>query len=247
MPEFTRRSAQPRAERRAEATAALALWDLPETQPTEWDETAAGAWPPKAWPPSWPAAVDHDARPLVVFMSSGNAVTAMFTSLLSCKTPLRLVVVTGRQDDVRADLAKVAVPARHAVKLLGFVTQMPTLLSCTDLLVSKSGGLSVAEAAALGVPMVVLDPIPGQEQRNSDVLLEAGAAVKINDLPLLGNKVDAVLAMGGARREAMAKAVSTLAKPNAAFVIADAILNGEVKATRELDESSTPGAKAKDE
>ena len=81
--------------------------------------------------------------------------------------------------------------------------------------------------AALSVPMVVLDPIPGQEQRNADVLLEAGAAVKINDLPLLGVKVDAVLR--GERRAMMAKAIHALAKPNAAFTIADIILDGELR------------------
>ena len=56
------------------------------------------------------------------------------------------------------------------------VTDMPGLMRATDLLVCKSGGLTIAEAAALGVPLLILDPIPGQEQRNADVLLEAGAA-----------------------------------------------------------------------
>lgn len=189
MPSFAAQAALPAEARRAEAAAALALWDLPDARPADW----AAPWPPTSWPPSWPASAS-DPRPLVVFMSSGNAVREMYASLLACHTAIRLVVVTGRQADVRSELAQVAVPARHAVKLLGFVRLMPTLLACTDLLVSKSGGLSVAEAATLGVPMVVLDPIPGQEQRNADVLLEAGAAVKISDLPLLGAKVDAVLA-----------------------------------------------------
>lgn len=242
MPEFARHAAESPAARRSEAIKALAVWDRPETQPATWDPSVSGPWPPASWPPTWPVPLPwpapEDARPIVVFMSSGNAVIEMYESLLGCRTALRLVVVTGRQADIRADLARVPVPARHAVKLLGYVTQMPTLLSCADLLVSKSGGLSVAEAAALSVPMVVLDPIPGQEQRNADVLLEAGAAVKINDLPLLGVKVDAVLR--GERRAMMAKAIHTLAKPNAAFTIADIILDGELQPAFAEDSSMEP-------
>ena len=106
-------------------------------------------------------------------------------------------------------------------------------LGCADLLVSKSAGLSLAEAAALGVPMIVLDPIPGQEQRNADVLLEAGAALKINDLPLIASRVDAVLANGGAKRAAMASAILQLGRPQAAFVVADAVLAQGAKGKRE--------------
>ena len=61
----------------------------------------------------------------------------------------------------------------------------PPLLRLRSASAGKSGGLTIAEAAVAGVPMVVLDPIPGQETRNADVLLNAGAGVKVNDLPLL--------------------------------------------------------------
>ena len=230
-------SIERRATRRADLSRLCAM-DTPATAPADWP--AGRPWPPPSWPPSWPPAAAEDgdepgaeggaeARPIVVFMSSGNAVVHTYEGLLACETPLRLVVVTGRQADVRGELQRLHVPPRHAVKLLGFVTEMASLLRCADLLVSKSGGLSIAEAAALGVPMVVLDPIPGQEQRNADVLLEAGAALKVNDLPLLPRKVDAILADGGAKRVAMAKAMAAIGKPDAAFVVADAVLRGELR------------------
>ena len=60
-------------------------------------------------------------------------------------------------------------------------------------MIGKSGGLTIAEAAALGVPLLILDPIPGQEMRNADIVLEAGAAARVNDLPLLGSRVAAML------------------------------------------------------
>lgn len=48
-----------------------------------------------------------------------------------------------------------------------------------------AGGLTTAEALATGTPMVIVNPIPGQESRNTDMLLEEGVALKINDTPLI--------------------------------------------------------------
>ncbi len=66
-------------------------------------------------------------------------------------------------------------------------------MGCADLVVSKPGGLTTSEILARGVPMVVVNPIPGQESRNSDYLLENGAAVKANHPSLLGPKVSQLL------------------------------------------------------
>jgi len=193
---------------------------------------ALGAWEGSA-PNGWPAA--DDERPVVLYISSGNAVQDIYSYLLQSETPLRLVVCTGRQADVRKSLEAVPIPPRHAVKMLGFVADkpptpggMPTLYRCADLFVGKSGGLAVAEAAALCVPMIVLDPIPGQEQRNADVLLELGAALKVNDFPLLPHRVDECLRESGAKAKAMASAIAKLGRPNAAVEIADAVIRKEV-------------------
>ena len=59
--------------------------------------------------------------------------------------------------------------------LLGFTTEMDELMAAADLYVGKPGGLTTSEALSKGLPMVVINPIPGQEERNSDHLLEAGS------------------------------------------------------------------------
>ena len=71
-----------------------------------------------------------------------QAVGDIYVQLLKTRTPLRLLVCTGRQADVRASLEREPVPPRHAVKMLGFVKDaqptpggMPTLLRCADLFV----------------------------------------------------------------------------------------------------------------
>ena len=65
---------------------------------------------------------------------------------------------------------------------LGFTTDFPELLAASDLVVGKAGGLTVAESTTLGVPMVVFDPIPGQEEYNAEYLERGGAAVWVHTL-----------------------------------------------------------------
>ncbi len=54
-------------------------------------------------------------------------------------------------------------------------------MDAADLVVSKPGGLTMAECLAKGKPVILMDPIPGQEQRNAETLLEAGCAVRAFD------------------------------------------------------------------
>ena len=105
------------------------------------------------------------------------------------------LVVAGRNEQLRCDLA--AQDRRHPTHVLGFVTNMHELMAVSDLLVTKPGGLTTSEALAMGKPLFILNPIPGQEAANSDFSrIERGAAAKVNrveDLPfrlgqLLGSK-----------------------------------------------------------
>ncbi len=77
--------------------------------------------------------------------------------------------------------------------LVGFTTEMDELMTAADLFVGKPGGLTTSEALAKGLPMVVINPIPGQEERNSDHLLEQGAAIRCNNLPALAYKIDSII------------------------------------------------------
>ena len=132
------------------------------------------------------------------------------------------IVVMGRQADVRKKLVACQVPDRHTVELVGFCKEMPKLLAVADLMVGKCGGLTAAENAAMGVPLIILDPIPGQEQRNADALLEAGAALKCNDLPLLTSKLDGVFEQE--KLDRMTEGVGSFAKSKSSFTVADELL-----------------------
>jgi processive 1,2-diacylglycerol beta-glucosyltransferase len=70
---------------------------------------------------------------------------------------------------------------------------MDEYMAAADLLIGKPGGLTTSEALVRGLPMVIVNPIPGQEERNADYLLEEGVAIRGNTLPALAWKLDRLL------------------------------------------------------
>jgi len=164
-----------------------------------------------------------DDRPVILQLSGGfgvGPIEKLFQSLLQVRQPVQLVTITGRNEALKEQLAKVTPPERHRVKVMGFTKEIDELMAAADLVVTKPGGLTTSEVLARGAVMVIVNPIPGQESRNSDYLLENGAAIKVNNAATLAAKVDAVL--GDADRLAGLRAnVRRLARPRAAFDVVD--------------------------
>jgi processive 1,2-diacylglycerol beta-glucosyltransferase len=100
---------------------------------------------------------------------------------------------------------------------------MHEYMAASDLLLGKPGGLTTAEALAMGLVLVIVNPIPGQEERNSDHLLEEGVAIRCNNLPALAYKIDQLLD-DPMRLAAMQENVRRVARPRAAFNILDKLL-----------------------
>jgi len=93
-------------------------------------------------------------------------------------------------------------------------------MAAADLLVGKAGGLTTSEALARVLPMALIEPIPGQEERNADHLLEAGAAIRCNNLPAAPWKI-AKLLDDPARLNKMRDAARAMGRPGAAAAIAE--------------------------
>jgi processive 1,2-diacylglycerol beta-glucosyltransferase len=161
-------------------------------------------------------------RPVLLQMAGGHGVGPMaelYRALLAVEVPIELVVVAGHNAAARQHLEVLQVPPRHRRHILGFTRDMDELMAAADLTVTKPGGLTTSEALARGLPLVIIYPVPGQEDRNSDYLLENGAAIKINHVPTLAFKVNSLLR--DASRLARLKAnARRLGRPRAAFDIA---------------------------
>lgn len=135
--------------------------------------------------------------------------------------PLQVIVVCGKNEKLRQRALEV--PAKHPTRVLGFATNMQELMAIADVILTKPGGLTTSEALALGKPLIILNPIPGQEAANSDFLLEEGAAVKVNCLEDLPFKVTTLLASG--KLVPMSRAARALGRPHAATAVCSAILD----------------------
>jgi processive 1,2-diacylglycerol beta-glucosyltransferase len=138
--------------------------------------------------------------------------------------PAQVVAVCGRNDALKAELAEtvknLAKPSLVSFNLLGFTTEMDEFMTAADLFVGKPGGLTTSEVLSKGLPMVVINPIPGQEERNSDHLLEEGAAIRSNNLPALAYKIDALIDTPGKLAQ-MSERARAMGKPDAAFTVVE--------------------------
>jgi processive 1,2-diacylglycerol beta-glucosyltransferase len=166
--------------------------------------------------------LDHD-RPVILQMAGGfgvGPIEKLYRALLDVEVPLQVLVVTGRNEEVKSQLEAVAVPARHRAQVLGFSRDIDELMACADLVMSKPGGLTTSESLARGAGMVIVNPTPGQEYRNSDFLLENGAAIKVNNIATLPYKINCLLKEPG-KLEQLKQNARRLARPNAAFAVVE--------------------------
>jgi len=162
-------------------------------------------------------------RPIVLQMAGGfgvGPIEQLYRALLEVKPGLEVVVVAGRNEKVKAQLEAIRVPQRHRGKILGFTDQIDELMAVADLVVSKPGGLTTSETLARGAAMVIVNPTPGQESRNSDFLLENGAAIKVNNLATLSHKVTPLLEQPERLAQLKTNA-RKLGRPRAAFDVVE--------------------------
>src|SRR5258705_1222279 len=84
-------------------------------------------------------------------------------------------------------------PAPQRAKMSGFCSRIDEPMAVNDIILSTAGGLTTSEVLARGAAMAIVNPIPGQESRNSDFLLENGAAIKINNAATMPQKLTELL------------------------------------------------------
>ncbi len=166
-----------------------------------------------------------------ILVSAGGfgvgAIEHLITSLLTLQHSAQVIAICGRNEDLKTRLDKLAAGVREnatvTVKPVGYTQEMDELMAASDLALGKPGGLTTSEALAKGLVFVIVNPIPGQEERNSDHLLEAGAAIRCNNLPTMAYKIDRLLG-DPARFAVMQANARGLARPDAAREIVQKLL-----------------------
>mgnify|MGYP006281213107 FL=1 len=145
--------------------------------------------------------------------------TAVVRQLLSLDRDFQAVIVCGRNEEMQDDIVKLVKSRPGDFRVLGYTNEIPELMAASSMILSKPGGMTTAEALSRGLPMMILDPIGGQEERNADVLLEAGAAVKCTEVTLVAHKLRRLLD-DPTRLARMREAARALGRPDAAAEIA---------------------------
>ena len=162
--------------------------------------------------------------PTVILSLGGFGVGRIGTLLDALRTirrPVQILAMCGRNEELKKELDSKS-KSEDIVRIIpvGYTKEMDEYMTASDLIVGKPGGLTTCEALAKGLVFVIVNPIPGQEERNSDHLLENGAAIRSNNPATLGYKIEQLLD-DPARLEEMHQNALAFARPKAAMDIAD--------------------------
>jgi processive 1,2-diacylglycerol beta-glucosyltransferase len=131
-------------------------------------------------------------KPTVLMMSGGagvGGIEVLAERLAALPQDMQIIALAGRNEALLSKLRAIA--NKHPGRLwpMGFTRTIERVMAAADFAITKPGGLTSSECLAMNLPMIVISPIPGQEERNADFLLESGAALKSVDAASLEYKV----------------------------------------------------------
>lgn len=153
------------------------------------------------------------AMPTLLMMSGSMGygdLESEVRTLDALETPFQMLIVCGNNAEAKKKIE--SIPLKKKAVIFGFTDRVDQLMDAADCIVTKPGGLTTSEALAKGLPMIVVNPIPGQEDRNVEFLLNNGAAMCVNDLYSVADLVE-ILFSDAEKLEAMRRSVSVIGKP----------------------------------
>jgi len=156
--------------------------------------------------------------PTVLIMGGGlglGSIEEVLETTDKIDKKLQLIVVAGKNQVLKDELENRVYNSKHNVKVLGFCNNVHELMGCSHLLVSKAGGLTMTEAVTKELPVLVFDPIPGQEVKNAQYFSDIGAAMYLKNLEEIKYAIEELLYENPEKREKMVKCCSVIRKPYA--------------------------------
>jgi processive 1,2-diacylglycerol beta-glucosyltransferase len=173
-----------------------------------------------------------DPSLMTILLSAGGfgvgPVEQVMQSLVKMHTKIQVVAICGRNEDLKNRIHNFSVnlgpDCNVRIIPIGYTTEIDEYMSASDLMLGKPGGLTTSEALAKALPFVIINPIRGQEERNADHLLEEGAAIRCNNLPVLAYKIDRLLS-DPARLNNMRTNAKRLGRPRSACDIVEKLLS----------------------
>jgi processive 1,2-diacylglycerol beta-glucosyltransferase len=142
----------------------------------------------------------------------------LVNSLLNLQADVQIIVMAGKNKSLLDELQKLSSQWPGRLVAMGFTNKVPELMACADLVITKPGGLSTSECLVMGLPMVLINPIPGQEERNASYLLQEGVAQRADDVATLLYRLTQLLAKPE-KLETMKRQASALGRSGAASTL----------------------------
>jgi len=164
--------------------------------------------------------------PVITLIGSGlnpKTVRQMVTGLLEREISGTLFVVAGRNKNLQEQLADLQSSATLKLRMVGFIDYLDDLTAISTLVVTKAGGLIISELMARQTPLLIVDPVPGQEEWNADYVVATGAGVQVRLTEMVPVVVQHLLNTP-AYLEALRAGAGRAGQPQAALDVADAIL-----------------------
>lgn len=165
-------------------------------------------------------------QPLVLLMGGGlgmGGIRQALASMDELKLPLQFVVLAGKNKELQGKLQEETKNLRHAVRVLGYTDRIPELMWAAAMLVTKPGALTVCEALVSETPLLLYEPIPGQEWENAVFLTQRGVALWAKNRQELKDGVTTLLTRPE-QVEKLRKEAEALRRPAAAAAVATAAL-----------------------
>lgn len=166
--------------------------------------------------------IDENLRTFLVMggsMGYGNmAENVRKIDALDTEQDFQLIVVCGNNADMKEDIDRIAKTSRHPMLVTGFVKTIPQMMDASDAIITKPGGLTTSEALAKHLPMIIANPIPGQEERNAEFLLNNGCALATSDTCPIDECLYQLLT-SDVRLSAMRDCIAAIAKPDSAAML----------------------------
>lgn len=157
-----------------------------------------------------------DEKTTVLVMGGGlglGEIEEMITELGNADIELQVLCLSGKNERLWNRLQNLS--AVNKIKVFGFIDNVAEVMAAADFVITKPGGLTTAEVLSQGLPMLIVDPLPGQEHRNTDFLLNNGVAIKVRKSKYLVPQLK--ILMANALRVNQMKEMSTImGKPFAA-------------------------------
>lgn len=166
------------------------------------------------------------AKPILLIMGGGQGlgpIKKIVSSLMKSKTDFQLIVVCGTNKKLLKWLKKTSDKNCRKMIIYEYTNNIDELMEVAALLITKPGGMTTSEALAKTLPMVIINPIPGQEMHNADFLTKEGIAISISEAEEIGRAIEDLL-NSPQRLLNMRKAASKNSRPYSSLDIANLIL-----------------------